>query len=66
MKSARQRRHQRKTDFVEKVGRLNELCLKYPEMHVTVKHDWCDVDEMRWAIIVLNDTPYLACEEDAK
>ncbi len=56
---------QRKTYFVSKVGRLSEIYIRVT-MDAVVKHEWQDANGTRWAVVVFNDTPYLACEEDVR
>jgi len=63
---AHRHRRARKTEFVSKVGRLSEMYVLHAELKAQVTHEWADSDGMRWAVILFNGRPYLACEEDVR
>ena len=62
MNAPRQKR-KRKNAFVRSVPRLLDL-VERVEIKTTVIYDWTDERGERWAVVVFNDTPYLACAKD--
>lgn len=51
---------------MSKVGRLSEMYVLRAELKAQVLHEWLDKEETRWAVILFNGRPYLACEEDVR
>jgi transposase len=55
-----------KKDFVSRAGRLGEMYVQLAILRAVIKHTWTDAEGTGWAVVVFNDTPFLAYERDAR